>query len=108
MSSISMSDVLNPKVMLPSFILGTPLAIVAGAVSAVAFGIIGTALLACSAFDPSIYEGAKDGFRLAGYGVALIAIGLVNIPLLGIPVAITLASMTYPIEYISAEEAIRL
>ncbi len=95
--SVSLSDVLSPKALIPSIAIGTPLAVLAGSVAAVALGILGTSLLVCSIFDPTIYQGAKESLRLAGYGVALAAIGLANPILLGAPVAFIALSLTYDV-----------
>jgi hypothetical protein len=91
-------DVLSPKYLISSFIIGTPVAVMAGSVAAVAFGIIGVGALAYSLYDSTVYEGALEVLNLAGYGVALVAIGLANPILGGIPISFIALSLTYDVK----------
>jgi hypothetical protein len=101
---VSFSEVLSPKTVVKSVFIGTPVAIVAGIVATVAFGVIGSSKLAYSVFDKNQREEGLVCLRLAGYGLALTIAGIVNPILAGAPLSYMTLSLRNGVRALFGEE----
>ena len=70
LSAIDFQEVFSTRSLVVSVIIGTPAAIVGGAVAAVALTVFGAGTFAYSLYDPCYKENAKDAFSLAEIGRA--------------------------------------